>query len=241
MASSNIAQKCRQEMTSRPGFMARKALILLIGSMVFSAHSADVHPTSVEKLISESLGQPTNRVSVEADGYDKRMEGCETPRAFLPYPVNPNGGRTTVGFRCDDGLPARYLPVSVKVTGSYWVPAEDIPRGAVVTQAMIVEKIGDLSKLPRNIILEGQPIVGLQTNRFLKANSPVQRTSLEAVFVVKRNSQVDVQALGPGFTIRREGVALDNGAMGASIRVKINGGDTVRARVAGANLLQIDI
>lgn len=228
-------------MTSRPTFALKKALILLIGSTVLTAHSAEGPHTSIQKLISESLGQSDKRVITEVGDYEARLEGCEDPKAFMPYPVNANGGRTTVGFHCADNLPARYVPVTVRVSGNYWVPSQDIPRGAVITQAMLTEKTGDLSRLPRNIVLDGEQLLGMQSNRVLKANSPVQKTSLQAVFVVKRNEAVDVEANGPGFTIKREGVAMDNGSMGGSVRVKIKGGETVRATVAGPHLLRIDI
>lgn len=241
MTSSNIEQHKCQKMTFRPTFALKKALILLIGSTVFTAHSAEGPHTSIQKLISESLGQPDNRVITEVGDYEARLEGCVSPKAFLPYPVNANGGRTTVGFHCSDDLPTRYVPVTVKVTGSYWVPSQDIPRGEVITQAMLTEKTGDLSRLPRNIVLDGETLLGMQSNRVLKASAPVQKTSLQAVFVVKRNAVVDVEAYGSGFTIKREGVAMDNGSMGASVRVKIKGGDTVRATVAGPHLLRIDI
>ena len=228
-------------MTFRPTFAVQKALILLTGLTVFSAQSAENPQVLIQKLVTESLGQPENRVIAEVGDYEARLDGCVSPKAFLPYPVNANGGRTTVGFHCDDDMPARYVPVTVKVSGNYWVPSQDIPRGTVITQAMLVEKTGDLSKLPRNIVLDGEPLLGLQSNRVLRTNAPVQKTSLQAVFVVKRNAVVDVVAEGTGFSIKREGVAMDNGAMGSSVRVKIKGGDIVRATVAGPNQLKIEI
>lgn len=228
-------------MTFRPTFAVQKALILLIGSTVFSAQSAENPQALIQKLITESLGQPASQVITEVGDYELRLEGCVTPKPFLPYPVNANGGRTTVGFHCDDDLPARYVPVTVRVSGNYWVPAQDIPRGTVITQGMLIEKTGDLSKLPRNIVLDTEPLLGLQSNRVLRAHAPVQKTSLQAVFVVKRNTVVDVVADGPGFTIKREGVVMDNGAMGGSVRVKINGGSIVRATVSGPNQLRIEI
>lgn len=229
-------------MTSTRTFALAKASFLLL--IVFSTHaSAGNGPhTAVQKLISTSLDQPDSRVVTELGDLETRLDGCNAPAAFLPYPVNASGGRSTVGFRCEgDEEHPRYAQVNVRVLGAYWVPAMDIPRGAVITHDMLVEKTGDLSKLPRNVMLDDAQIIGQQTNRALKANSAVQRNALQAVFVVKRNAMVEVQASGPGFMIKREGVAMDNGALGGAIRVKLKGGGMIRATVISQNVLKIDI
>lgn len=241
MTSSNIAQHECLEMTSRPTFAIKKALILLAGVMVLPCLAAEGAHTSIQKLITENLDQDDSRVITEVGDLDLMLAGCGEPKAFLPYPVSTNGGRTTVGFHCTDEQSARYVPVVVRVSGAYWAAAKDIPRGTAVTQPMLVEKTGDLSRLPRNVVLKGDPVVGLQSNRVLKAGYPIQKTSLQPVFAVKRNQLVEIVASGPGFAIKSEGTAMDNGAIDDSIRVKIKGGNIVRARVAGSHLLKIEI
>lgn len=229
-------------MTSAPTFACIKASILLAGMMVFSAQAAEVTSATFEKIIRDGLAQPDKKVAVEAGDYPARLEGCDSPNAFLPYPLNANGGRTTVGFNCaGEHQPPRYVPVNVRVTGAYWVPAHDIERGSVISLDMLTQKTGDLSRLPRNVVLYDEPIVGQQVNKTLKEGSVIQKTSLQAVFVVKRNAVVEVQAIGTGFTIKREGVAMDNGAVGGSVRVKLKGGEVIRGNVVSQNLLKIDI
>lgn len=228
-------------MTSRPTFAIKKALILLAGLTVFPAIAAEDPGARIEKLIAENLRQPDTLVTIETENIAGALDGCDAPKAFLPYSVSANGGRTTVGFHCEDGQAPRYIPVTFKVSGAYWVPAQDIPRGAIISATMLTEQSGDLSRLPRNVVRLGDTLLGFQSNRVLKAGAPIQKTALQAVFAVKRNETVDVIASGPGFAIKREGTAMDNGAVNEVIRVKVKGGDIIRATVTGRQQLKIDI
>jgi flagella basal body P-ring formation protein FlgA len=50
---------------------------------------------------------------------------------------------------------------------------------------------------------------------------------------------VVLQAQGAGFTISREGKALDNGSLGSNVRVLGNDGKMLNAQVVGQNELQL--
>jgi flagella basal body P-ring formation protein FlgA len=222
-------------------FAKAKASLFLAVSLSFSAQASESLLSTVQTLISESLNQPHNRVQVKLGNYAQKLAGCEAPAVFLPFRVNA-GGRATVGLRCL-GREQRplYLTADVEVTGRYWVANDDISRGTVIERSMISEKTGDLSKLPRNILQDPEKIMGQQVNRVLRAGKPVQKTALQAVYLVKRNAAVDVQAVGVGFTIKRDGIAMDDGALGDLLRVKLKAGNTVKATVTAKNVLNIDI
>lgn len=222
-------------------FAKAKASLFLAVSLSFSVQASESLLLTVQTLISESLSQPNNRVQVKLGNYAQKLAGCEAPAVFLPFRVNA-GGRATVGFRCQ-GREQRplYLTADVEVTGRYWVASDDISRGTIIERSMISEKTGDLSKLPRNILQDPEKIMGQQVNRVLRAGKPVQKTALQAVYLVKRNAAVDVQAVGVGFTIKRDGIAMDDGALGDLVRVKLKAGSTVKATVTAKNVLNIDI
>lgn len=229
-------------MNSTRTFRLSGALILLAFCAPSAAFAEGGPRAAIQKIISTNLGLPDAKVMTEAGDLESKLDGCSAPKAFLPYPLNSTGGRTSVGFHCEqEGEAPRYVPVNIRVMGSYWVPSSEIPRGSVVSGSMLLEKTGDLSKLPRNFVSNGAEIIGQQANRTLKPNVVIQKSALQAVFAVKRNAPVDVHATGPGFTVKRDGVAMDNGAIGSSIRVKMTGGEIIRAVVTGQNVLKIDI
>lgn len=230
----------------RPFSAAIATLCFAVSTSLFAGapdapDASDLFPHQVSELIGSGLGNPKNRLQITIFEYVSKLTGCVSPEPFLPYKVSTSG-RATVGVKCQgrEQKPL-YLTVNVKVFGRYWVPNADIARGQVIEKAMLSEKDGDLSKLPRNIIQDPEKIIGKQLNRALKAGKPVQESSLQAVYLVKRNAIVDVQAAGTGFMIKRDGKALDDGALGDPVRVKLQGGNTVKATVTAQNVLNIDI
>ena len=56
-------------------------------------------------------------------------------------------------------------------------------------------------------------------------------------WLVERNQRVMLQAQGEGFTISRDGKALDNGSLGSSVRVLSSDGKLLNAQVVGQNEL----
>jgi flagella basal body P-ring formation protein FlgA len=217
------------------------ALILAASLPSYAQEEVDPLPHTIQELIRASLDQPKTLLQVRVSNYASKVKDCESPQAFLPHKVS-GSGRVTVGLRClgREQQPL-YLTADVKLFGRYWVPTTDIARGAVITPLMLSEHNGDLSKLPRDVLQDPQQIIGKQTNRALKTGKPVQKSALQAVYLVKRNATVDVQAIGVGFLIKRDGMAMDDGALGDLVRVKLKGGDMVKATVTGQNVLNIDI
>jgi flagella basal body P-ring formation protein FlgA len=223
-------------------FLNTAASLFLAATFSSNAH-ADVEtlPYTMEGLIKSSLDQPHSLLQITFLDYSKKLAGCETPEPFLPHKVN-SGGRATIGIRCQgrEQSPV-YLTAEIKIIGQYWVPTAEIARGEVITRSMLSEKTGDLATLPRNIIQDPEKIIGQQANRALKPGKPVQESALQAVYLVKRNAIVDVQAVGEGFRIKRDGVSMGDGAMGDLVKVKLKGGETVSATVTAPNVLNIDI
>jgi flagella basal body P-ring formation protein FlgA len=225
----------------RPLATAAAALFLALSLPSYAQEELDSLPYTIQQLIHASLDQPKTLIQMKIADYGNKVKDCESPQAFLPYKVS-GAGRVTVGLRCQgrEQQPI-YLTADVRLLGRYWVPTTDIARGTLITESMLAEHSGDLSRLPRDVVQDPEKIIGQQANRALKTGKPLQKSALQAVYLVKRNATVDVQAIGEGFKIKRDGVAMDDGAMGDQIRVKLKGGEMIRATVTGQNVLNIDI
>lgn len=227
-------------------FLYTAASLFLAATLPSNAQAEDDYvldalPHTMQELIRSSLDQPKSLLQIRFLDYANKLASCEAPEPFLPHKVS-SGGRATIGIRCQgrERSPV-YLTAEIKIIGSYWVPTAEIARGEVIAQSMLSEQTGDLSKLPRDILKDPEKIIGKQATRALKAGKPLQKNALQAVYLVKRNTTVDVQAVGVGFMIKRDGIAMDDGAMGDLVRVKLKGGDTVKATVTAKNVLNIDI
>lgn len=178
-------------------------------------------------------------VTVMVQAPQAALPPCTDPQPFLPGHDQRLLGRVTVGVRCGDGQ-ARYLQARVTVVGQYWVAAEDIPVGSLVTAAMLEPRSGDLDQLPRQAVLDEAEAVGRVTTRTLAKGSVVQSAQLQAPWLIHRNRTVSVEAVGPGFRVVRQGEALQDGALGDTVRIRMTNRSILTGVVAGNDLVKVN-
>ncbi|TLM79958.1 flagellar basal body P-ring formation chaperone FlgA [Microbulbifer harenosus] len=176
------------------------------------------------------LGQ---RVEVEVIRSGTHWPDCHNPAPFLPANGQSGWGRVTVGVRCDADRRARYLQALVRVFDHYWVVRESVPAGTEITPALLQKRQGDISALPRGVLRQLQDIVGLVASRPLRKGSPLLQHQLSKRPLVARRQSVTLVASGEGFRIAREGLAMDEGAMGDLVRVKLEDRQVISGEVTG--------
>src|SRR5690348_10312927 len=147
-------------------------------------------------------------------------------------------GRVTVGVRCGDGQ-TRYLQARVTAIGQYWVAARDIPVGTLVTASMLEARSGDLATLPRLAVLDENAAVGRMATRTLARGSVIQGSQLQAPALIQRNRTVSVEAVGQGFRVVRQGEALQDGALGDTVRVRMSNRSILTGVVAGDGVVKV--
>ena len=143
-----------------------------------------------------------------------------------------------MGVRCSSEV-AGYLQVSVRVVGDYIVARQRITAGEVIKAPMLEIKRGPLERLPKGVLFDTAQIIGRQASRNLSRNVVLTQNSVRERWLVERNQQVTLQAEGAGFTISREGKALDNGSLGSTVRVMGSDGKMLSAQVVGQNALRL--
>ena len=211
------------------------ALCAALGSLSNPLLADEAVNDSARQFLEQRLLEQGLQGSVEIAASSARMPACSEPQPFLPRSGQRLLGRVV---RCADGQ-TRYLQAQIGVVGDYVVAARAIAAGETLSADMLEVRQGALERLPRQLISDPLSVVGMQTTRALDAGSLLQSRSLRAALLVERNARVSVEALGTGFRISRDGVALDAGALGSEIRVRTDGGEILRARIVGRNRLQV--
>ncbi|WP_323846746.1 flagellar basal body P-ring formation chaperone FlgA [Microbulbifer magnicolonia] len=219
----------------------RKPLVaLLLAAPALSAiAAADPAAEAVRKFLHQrSLGLG-GEVQIEVHPTAAQMPRCEQPRPFLPGSGQKLRGRLTVGVRCGKEDRVRYLQARVSMIGNYWVSARPIAAGTPVDENMLRRARGDLGALPRGAVLEREQILGQVTIRPLGAGTVLQEHLLRPLPLVRLRQAVTLEARGRGFRIAREGVALENGALGERVRVRLPDRSLVSAVVSGTGRAQV--
>ncbi|MGL6159420.1 flagellar basal body P-ring formation chaperone FlgA [Microbulbifer sp.] len=219
-----------------------KSLSTLLLAILPLPCAADPVAEAVRTFLQRQSLPPGGEVRIEVQPSTARMPACERPRPFLPGGKQKLRGRVTVGVRCGEGgRRVRYLQARVTVTGNYWVTAGPVEAGTPLTADMLTRARGDLGALPRGAVFEREKVLGRVATRPLGAGTVLQSHLLKAPPLVERRQQVTVEARGHGFRIAREGRALEGGALGESVRVRLPDRSVLSALVSGPGRVRVEL
>lgn len=213
------------------------ALMCLLQSGIAVARP-DVLQDKVRHLIALRLPPRIQQLQIDIGQPAARISACESPQPYLVHPEQNAFGRVAVGVRCEgeEGV-AGYLQVSVGVVGDYVVSRQRIAAGDVIKASMLEIKRGPLERLPKGSVLKPEQVIGRQASRSFSRGAALALNNFRERWLVERNQRVMLQAQGEGFTISRDGKALDNGSLGSSVRVLSSDGKLLNAQVVGQNEL----
>jgi len=122
---------------------------------------------------------------------------------------------------------------------SHAVFGHRLAAGSLVIASMLEARSGDLTTLPRQAVLDENAAVGRVTTRTLARGSVVQASQLQAPALIQRNRTVSVEAVGQGFRVVRQGEALQDGALGDTVRVRMGNRSILTGVVAGDGVVKV--
>ncbi len=206
-----------------PGAFARPAV---------PAASTTAHAAIESFLVGQTLGLP-GKVDIRIDApATAALPPCDAVQAFLPGGMRL-WGRISVGVRCQTS-PAwtRYVPAYIAVLGPYYVAARQIDFGTTLTSADVALREGDLTALPRSVIVDAVQLEGATALNPIASGAPIRRESLRGAALVQQGQNVKLVSKGAGFVVSTEGKAMTSASVGSMIQVKLQGGLLVSGKVA---------
>jgi len=215
------------------------SLLALLPASLVLAEADPLMESRVHELLVDAAAGAGRQVSVALHPTSAQLPPCTNPQPFLPHPELRVPGRVAVGVRCD-GAGSRYLQATVSISADYPVTRRAVAAGEVLTADLLELRHGDLGRLPRQAVLDIGQALGRELTRALPQGSPLPANALRSVPLVSRGARVRVEARASGFVASRDGTALDNGGLGEQIRIRGEGGEIIRARVSGRNLLSVE-
>lgn len=180
-----------------------------------------------------------DEVQVELQPPAAQLPPCLSPQPFLPANSQTPWGRVTVGVRCADDQAVRYLSAQVTVIGEYLTLSRDLAPGATVDAGMLTATRGDLSRLPATAVLDPAEAIGQVARHRLAAGNPLLRHNLHKPALIKRGEKVTITSQGQGFRVTREGEAMEPGALGDKVRVRLDRNTNLTAVVTGRGQLSV--
>lgn len=173
-------------------------------------------------------GAPGSNVEIEMPPLSLfRVDGSRFPGEFRTElstrASEPYQGRIpiTVALYAGDhlvhrGIVSPYLQVSEEVV----VASRNLARGETLTHEHLTTVSKDRSKLPRDVMLDPDLVVGRRTRRSLREGEPVRSGQIELVPLVERGDRVMLILEAGALRLQATGRAQEKGALGDTIRVR---------------------
>lgn len=204
-----------------------------------------IRKAAVSFVAAEIPPTPGTTRTVQVDNLDPRLrlDACpEDLETFLPPGVRGRTNRT-VGIRCRGPKPwTVYVTVRISYRGQVLVAARGLPRGTVIQASDLVVQERNLQGGPLDYLTQSQQAVGMRTTRPLRPGTLIDQDSLEAVPVVARGQRVWLVAQSSNLQVRTVGTALQDGTVGAMIRVEnTSSGKIVEGVVTRQGVIRISL
>lgn len=137
---------------------------------------------------------------------------------------------------------AGLIAMSILGTTIETAVAEDIVAARNIRAGTVISASDIITPADRIALRRAVDIIGKEASRAFYKGQAIDETKLRNATLIKRNSIVQMEFARGAMSISAEGRALDNGALGESIRVMnlgskrivtvvVTGSDSVRAKI----------
>lgn len=180
-------------------------------------------------------------ISVKAMPIDKRIKipSCGTPFNFSASEDALNQSNVTVKADCHSSDWYMFLVVKATITQPVVVISSAVSPGTLLTRNNVKIVNMDKKRIRTSTFADINEVLGAKIKRRLMPGRPVSPSNL---CYVCKGDNVTIIAAAAGMQVKTSGVALEDGNMGETIRVKnTRSSKKVHARVASTNRVEISI
>lgn len=191
---------------------------------------------SIDVFVRQQTAALPGKASYKIDEIDRRISlpACTGKlEAFLPV-GSQLVGRTAVGVRCTEPNGwSIFVPVQVKLSLELLVSARQLSLGHTIQEDDLATQTTETSQ-PTGFT-DPKQVVGKVLRYSISSGQVLREDMLRAPYSVTQGQVVHLSVQGKGFSVRSEGVALNNASEGQAVQVRVSGGRVVSgvARTGG--------
>lgn len=210
------------------------------------SQSLELLKNKVEQYVLNELSNYTEgKIQVTADAIDPRLslKICDDNKleVFNPYQT-PVLNTNTMGIKCleENNHWTLYIPIKVTVSKSVLVAKRALPKGTKINNMDIYQTELDVQKLKQGYFTNNKEIIGLVCKHDIAPNHPLTPYNIELAKLVHKGEQVSIIASNDNLTISMDGIAMNEGAMDDTIKVKnLSSKRIIEARVTGNKKVKV--
>ena len=169
----------------------------------------------------------------------RNQSQCDHLQAYLPSGARLRP-RMSVTVRCQSPSPwTLHVQAELSIEGFYYVSNRSLQVGESISLDDLLAREGDLLRLPPNTITDPSLAIGYITTQRINAGSTIKSSALRDPQSIQRGQSVRTVARGAGFVATGEGQALQSGAPGSQIQVRVSSGQVITGTVLDAQTVQV--
>lgn len=208
----------------------------------------------IRNLVTGFVRQQTaalpGKVSYQVDEIDRRivLPECNELEVFLPA-GSQLIGKTSVGVRCNHpaeeahGRSAHargwsiFVPVQIRLSLNLLTSARQLPLGHTLQEQDIASQVTESSQTGGFTDLK--QVIGKVLRYGIAAGQVLREDMLRQPYSVTQGQVVPLAVQGSGFSIRSEGVALNNASEGQAVQVRVGGGRVISGVARAGGVVEI--
>lgn len=219
------------------------SVLLFFASSGLSAEttqSPEVLTKKIEEYVLNELSSyKEGKIHVSADRIDSRLSLKECAEdhliVFNPYQT-PILGTTAMGIKCheQDNHWSLYVPIRITVLKTVFVAKHAMIKGERINGTDIYQTEMDINKLKHGYFNDIDELVGQVCKQNIPANGPFSPHNIELAKIIHKGEKVTIVTNNNNLTISMDGIAVNDGSLGDTIRVKnLTSKKIIDAQVAG--------
>lgn len=216
------------------------ALLLLECAMASAANQDHLQiREAAGAFVQQQTSSLPGKVEYKIGEIDRRivLPECARLDAFLPA-GSQLMGKTAIGVRCH--TPASWsilIPAQIKVRMDLLVSARQLTAGHTLQAQDITRQTVEISRATG--FTDPTQAIGKVLRYGITAGQILREDMLRQPYSVKQGQTVQLAAQGAGFSIRSEGVALNNAGEGQTVQVRTGAGRSISGIARGEGLVEI--
>jgi len=225
-----------------------------------SAPSAAQDHAQIRNTVTQFVEQQTaalpGKATYQIDETDRRiaLPPCANFEAFLP-PGSQLIGKTSVGVRCASSPRQEetqeknkvgqtrtngwsiFVPVQIRVSLNLMTSARQLPPGHTLQEQDLASQATEASRIEG--FTDPQQVLGKVLRYGISAGQVLREDMLRQPYSVKQGQIVQLAVQGNGFSIRSEGVALNNAGEGQAVQIRVSSGRVVSGVARAGGMVEI--
>jgi flagella basal body P-ring formation protein FlgA len=198
-----------------------------------------------QHVLNELSNYTEGKIQVSANKIDSRLnlKACAEDQlsVFNPYQT-PILNSNTMAIKCleKENHWVLYVPITITVLKTVLVSKNMLVKGTQVKEDDIYQTELDTQKLKLGYFTDRKELVGLICKHDVSADSPFNPYNIELPKLVRKGEEVTIVANNDNLTVSMPGIALNEGALGDTIKIKnLSSKRIVEAQVAGEKRVKV--